>query len=1489
MPPKKRRAAKSSLNYDNLIHYLKYEAYPPEVNSDREKRNIRKRAKSFRLEQLPSGDKLYFTYTYPDEENTQHTKEVIYKTEDQKRAFDEFHINSKGVHIGREKLLTLITEKYYWQGICIKIREFLRACKECHQKVEAQVTKKKLMEDTIQTEGYVAVKIEDDQDYEEVMETEDLSGVSLSDIWTSSEQQLLQLQSQHFWDIVEVKMLGPYLCNGRKKHVMVFMDVFSLWPEAAIVETMSSTVVTHVLINLICRFGVMNKLLMGAGQTDTNVYMLPRTDILLASDIDIKILHSTTPQTVEAWYEIEETMNQFVANNSDWTNCLPFALLPHRISRGRHSEYSPAYLTYGRELNLPSLLTHQPTVEYLQTSDGYIPIEKKLQTLSSLMTVYKGYCGDDIVSQDSDVFKGPLINMPQKKVPSGSVKPKPLSSNLSSQEVSPSTSAEISHEGIDTPGMSDEDDINTDNSNVKPKGEIKEEKESSVIPPLRKKRWSKTHRTSMDNSSNNSDDLSIEEIQSYDKLLKVEENSNPDKLMVSGEVDAYYDDVILYLKHKRYGVGVVNDHMKRNIRKMSESHYLEGDMLYHKWKTTSRIIPLRFDERYYIMENYHIDNKGRHLGFRQMYERLNKFHWKSMAVDCEAYVRTCVTCNQTKSVNNESLCEYFYDVTDEERAKLAEENYSLLVKYLQKGKILQSVQPNKAKLITLLGNWFVINNGQLDYKRPDREFNVCLEIAARAKKNAIRNAHIIAVNGNHLNQPDTLQMLSEGYIWNGMKENCEDFVHSCCQHPKPANIKRNAAFKKFDLLQRVSLFKKIRVMQDDPKMTQKTKQHKSTALYKYQNILDDTAQDSFRTDNDPTEGSSEFVEITENEQLHHEQENEIDNENSGVCENTDTDTELGSVTHTIIKKDKEVSELDEISRNKPSSSQEEQTVVCDSNDVIEQHVDDIEQIIYYSKQQIENEQNINKQTVLHEKTNSHIASSCQEMENEESVVNMTLETADGSQEDVIKQEHRYTSSRVVDTTVSGMIPLEEALLLCSSDNNLQGSGVIHIDKHGKHDTAVENKMVESRPTQTEYLRSVSDEVTLSAIRSIMPSDEHDEEEGEMYDEETESENEEMTATGENDSDWKPKVVQSKQDTSAIVGSKDPDFDPIKKKYDTTTRFRCKECGKCIRGIIRYRTHVYEHTGIKPFECEHCDKRFTTLKTKKIHMMRHTGGQQFLCYLCGKGFSTSISLKSHINIHEKGGNIMVKCELCSRVFRTKNRYEKHMLCKHPYTPEIFRCDECDKDFTTRRSLYRHNKSQHEKIKTHICEICGKGFYRKEYLKRHLETHEPVKPDHSHRRRPICELIQETGVKYEIPISQTEVHIPRRCNIDLIQESGVKYEIPMSQNEVHIPNTVQYTNSETVLESITVPGEYTIPLSDSTHIALPSTTVDNQMTVESSYYISNPDDENQVSHMFVYGQPAVQYEVECGSSEEQLDAAEALTAINMLAQASINQGY
>jgi Holliday junction resolvase-like predicted endonuclease len=89
-------------------------------------------------------------------------------------------------------------------------------------------------------------------------------------------------------------------------------------------------------------------------------------------------------------------------------------------------------------------------------------------------------------------------------------------------------------------------------------------------------------------------------------------------------------------------------------------------------------------------------------------------------------------------------CIYYYNIwLQEKRAQLAEENYSLLVKYLQKGKILQSVQRNKSQLIIALANWFTMKNGQLYYKKPNIEYDVCLEVATRSKKNAIREAHVI--------------------------------------------------------------------------------------------------------------------------------------------------------------------------------------------------------------------------------------------------------------------------------------------------------------------------------------------------------------------------------------------------------------------------------------------------------------------------------------------------------------------------------------------------------------------------------------------------------------------------------------------------------------------------------------------------------------------------------------------------------------------------
>lgn len=148
------------------------------------------------------------------------------------------------------------------------------------------------------------------------------------------------------------------------------------------------------------------------------------------------------------------------------------------------------------------------------------------------MSIYKGYCGPVNISQESDVFKIPSKHR-RSLLGKRKILDYEISENVESQQsdADGDINSVQSDVGASSSVMSEEED-NVADIEIKKEVDSGEEEQNLSQTNTKGKRWSKTHCTTIDNSSNNSGDLSIEEFQAYEKLLEIDENHIPEKLMV---------------------------------------------------------------------------------------------------------------------------------------------------------------------------------------------------------------------------------------------------------------------------------------------------------------------------------------------------------------------------------------------------------------------------------------------------------------------------------------------------------------------------------------------------------------------------------------------------------------------------------------------------------------------------------------------------------------------------------------------------------------------------------------------------------------------------------------------------------------------------------------------------------------------------------------------------------------------------------------------
>ncbi|XP_069124864.1 uncharacterized protein [Argopecten irradians] len=1375
-----KRASRGICDFANVIEYIRHGRYPS-FATDGDKRTLRKRSKSFRLD----GDKLYYLSTQSENSDNpvpgKPDRLVVLTDEERTKVIAEAHVDSSGVHIGREKATALINQKYYWVGVANMVREFSRSCQVCQANRMAQSQAYELYRASI-TSAPKPTKEEEDFPDVETSSTMSSSFMSTaSDVAEESVKMEFLGPSEPvaFGEAVEISVLGPYKCQDSSRFVVVFMDVFSGWPEAHILDRVTPADVTHLAIKWICRFGVIQNLSVKNCGKCTATQCQPLMTVLNGHGLfDVTLLQgSNTWKSATKWSEVERKLTSFIENNKCWDKCLEFALLPLRISRGRESEYTPSYLTLGREITLPQCLSHRNDASLTVSAlDPHLSLEQMQDSTNRLLQLFTEYASD--LGKE---FKEPVtevaVNKENFKVPGRSTTPG-------------------KRRGRRRRYQSDEEDEDDDDQNdthfsIDSLESSSEALTSTPLPSGSRKRKVR-------------ESQQLKDAKQIKKEKDGETDMEQDQDMCKDSLELYYKSILTYLQQQTYPSGC-GEHMKRSVRKAFGNYSVEdGKLMYNNGWTGKRQVITKLRDRLALLKSAHIDAEGNHKSAREITKALSQYYWRNIITECHAFVAGCPTCNVSvseKGTGATNLTSMSKIRRYEKMADVAEKNYALLIRYLQRSKFPPSTDAQEKAAVEKIADHFRLVKGVLYLI--DKTSSMCLEVASRARKMAIKSVHE-SIGTSIPKIQELCGAVSQKYIWHSLIEDVSHYLNSLSAQESPS--------LRISLLEKKQL-EFLEYFNDE-----------KAFFEKYQSV-DDSIHDEGEEEESIslTPEPEQDMDVSEEQQDDGEEQPVVESKvqdkvESSVCEKPSTEVGLSNYVSNTSNKVFVVS----TTRN-PAQADSEITVHI-TEETNTQGSKDQSTIV------TEKEGTVEKRSQM----NDFGEGGLEQLANALALVSDPLTEA--AVQSIIEGAN---SSQKVKVT----IPAKDAL----------------------PKTSTPNKTTQQIGTQTK--------VAATGVQS------------------------------------QPQMDPAKPQVPAAEGTGEESGEGKKKK---TCLFTCNICNQTIRGNVKFKIHLAKHNGQKPFHCEVCNKRFNNIKSRKLHMRKHSGITPYLCNLCGKKFTLIGSLKAHIRIHEKGGNVKIACKICDRVFASKNRYDRHMQFKHPSTPPVFKCDECSKVFTTSRSLRRHTLSFHLNVKYHLCGVCGKSFFRKEYLTSHLAQHQGLsgvkKKRELARVDAKSELIQvnmgplvaqrpvqstpDTGFMVHSSnlqdIPHAELQTLDQSAVQNLSSSVIQHVGPSDATRSSQEALETYRAAHIVAGGDVVTTDNIVPVTLYSNSPVNYTETAGQ--VENTYYaIETPsqDDEQQVAHTVVYGYPAVQYEVECSSGADQLNS-EDLSAINLLAQASVCQG-
>ena len=258
-------------------------------------------------------------------------KQLVVPKEMRAELLQELHSSPTAGHLGVNKTLGRIRERFYWVQCSKDVRTFCRNCDLCSSRHGPRSKPRAPLE-----KYNVGAPMER----------------------------------------LAIDVLGPLpTSEAGNKYLLIAADYFTKWVEAYPLPCQEAVVVAEALVNnFVCRFGVPLIIHSDQGRNFESQVFTEMCRLLGVNKTRTTPLHPQSDGMVERFNRtIEDQLSKFVdSNQRDWDTHIPLLLMAYRTAVHETTGCTPAQLMMGRDLRLPiDLLIGRPEEEVSQVHSTY--------------------------------------------------------------------------------------------------------------------------------------------------------------------------------------------------------------------------------------------------------------------------------------------------------------------------------------------------------------------------------------------------------------------------------------------------------------------------------------------------------------------------------------------------------------------------------------------------------------------------------------------------------------------------------------------------------------------------------------------------------------------------------------------------------------------------------------------------------------------------------------------------------------------------------------------------------------------------------------------------------------------------------------------------------------------------------------------------------------------------------------------------------------